>query len=222
MTLLAYLDFDKSFKKKNKGFSLVELIIVIAIMAILSAAIAPALIRYIVKARKADDIAAADSLGTTVNAAINSNDEAYDYISGCANWIKKENRSGYYRIVCFMNAGYQMTGWGTDNDSHFPNIGSGYDEGRSEIQKCLEELMGEYVFKMKFTTKETFDQWIICTDKDCNIYVFAGAGINNNIFYITPEHKVATGHEQRVYMLWPSVDPAYNALSKPPASFQDN
>ena len=38
---------------KNKGFSLVELIIVIAIMAILAAAIAPALIRYIDKSRNA-------------------------------------------------------------------------------------------------------------------------------------------------------------------------
>ena len=43
-------------KKSNKGFSLVELIIVIAIMAILAAAIAPALIRYIDKSRKADDL----------------------------------------------------------------------------------------------------------------------------------------------------------------------
>lgn len=38
-------------KANNKGFSLVELIIVIAIMAVLVGAIAPALIRYIDKAR---------------------------------------------------------------------------------------------------------------------------------------------------------------------------
>ncbi len=42
--------------RKNKGFSLVELIIVIAIMAILSAAIAPAIIRYIEKSRKKVDV----------------------------------------------------------------------------------------------------------------------------------------------------------------------
>lgn len=38
-------------KLNNKGFSLVELIIVIAIMAVLAASIAPTLIRYINKAR---------------------------------------------------------------------------------------------------------------------------------------------------------------------------
>ena len=64
---------------KNKGFSLVELIIVIAIMAILAAAIAPALIRYIDKSRRADDVAAAESVNTAAQAAF-SNEEAYDEV----------------------------------------------------------------------------------------------------------------------------------------------
>ncbi len=65
---------------KNKGFSLVELIIVIAIMAILAAAIAPALIRYIDKSRKADDVAAAETVNTAVNAAL-ANEDAYSECS---------------------------------------------------------------------------------------------------------------------------------------------
>ena len=64
---------------KNKGFSLVELIIVIAIMAILAAAIAPALIRYIDKSRRADDVAAAETINTAAQAAF-SNEDAYDAI----------------------------------------------------------------------------------------------------------------------------------------------
>ena len=64
---------------KNKGFSLVELIIVIAIMAILAAAIAPALIRYIDKSRRSDDVAAGETINTATQAAL-ANEEAYDEI----------------------------------------------------------------------------------------------------------------------------------------------
>ncbi len=66
-------------KMNNKGFSLVELIIVIAIMAILAAAIAPALIRYIDKSRKANDVTAAGTIATAVEAAL-ANEDAYDEV----------------------------------------------------------------------------------------------------------------------------------------------
>ena len=74
------IDFEgKSMKRNNKGFSLVELIIVIAIMAILAAAIAPALIRYIDKSRKADDLTAGGTINSAVSAAL-ANEDAYDDI----------------------------------------------------------------------------------------------------------------------------------------------
>lgn len=68
-------------KKNNKGFSLVELIIVIAIMAILAGALAPALIKYINKSRRSTDIQNADTLRTSVQTAM-SNPDAVDDIGG--------------------------------------------------------------------------------------------------------------------------------------------
>lgn len=71
---------------KNKGFSLVELIIVIAIMAILAAAIAPALIRYIDKSRKADDLTAGGTINSAMSAAL-ANEDAYDELQATSNTV---------------------------------------------------------------------------------------------------------------------------------------
>ena len=67
-------------KTNNKGFSLVELIIVIAIMAILVGAIAPALIRYIDKSRKSNDVSACKTIKTAVETAM-ANEDAYEKLT---------------------------------------------------------------------------------------------------------------------------------------------
>lgn len=66
-------------KRKNKGFSMVELIIVIAIMAILAAALAPALIKYIRKARRTRDVDTAGKVYSSyMRAAVEMNDGSID------------------------------------------------------------------------------------------------------------------------------------------------
>lgn len=57
-------------KKNNKGFSLVELIIVIAIMAVLIGVLAPQFAKYIEQSRRSKDAQAASSLQTAYLADI--------------------------------------------------------------------------------------------------------------------------------------------------------
>lgn len=55
--------------KNNKGFSLVELIIVIAIMAVLVGILAPTYMQYVEKSKKSNDVSTVDSIVNAVEIA---------------------------------------------------------------------------------------------------------------------------------------------------------
>lgn len=72
----------------NKGFSLVELIIVIAIMAVLMGVLAPQYLKYVKQSKVSTDITNAQEIATAVNTAIadsaNANADSVIITSGTA------------------------------------------------------------------------------------------------------------------------------------------
>jgi type IV pilus assembly protein PilA len=82
----------------NKGFSLVELIIVIAIMAVLMAVLAPQLLKYVEKSRVQADNSAASEILNVVKIAI-SDDAIYTQLNSTEDTVVTWNAADTGIIV---------------------------------------------------------------------------------------------------------------------------
>lgn len=99
-------------KMNNKGFSLVELIVVIAIMAVLVGVLAPQFIKYVEKSRESTDITNLDSIKTVVESyfADKEADRLPDTVE-----IKIDNNTNKVYVLDIKKGGSTMTGVTSDD-----------------------------------------------------------------------------------------------------------
>lgn len=98
--------------RENKGFSLIELVIVIVIMAVLIGVLAPQYIKYVEKSRKSTDEKVADEL-LEMATVITADDDYYpmvnigDLIQFDVNGIRATNEEIEQRILPNYISGWQ-------------------------------------------------------------------------------------------------------------------
>ena len=137
-------------KKNNKGFSLVELIIVIAIMAILAGALAPALIKYINKSRRSTDVQNADSLRTALQTAL-SDPDAADASAANNNAVQSAASITSSATDAFLKEVYSIVGSASLKTKYAPKggpnagqtFGFSVDQATNEV-KVFADTAGTY------------------------------------------------------------------------------
>lgn len=110
----------KNKKKNNKGFSLVELIVVMAIMAILAVTLAPRLLNYVDKARQANDREVINNIYTATQYALIDDNI---HTAAISTTIAKAT-SGTYPFVIDLGKGVDGDGASTSHDQAY-NVTNG-------------------------------------------------------------------------------------------------
>lgn len=99
-------------RKNNKGFSLVELIVVVAIMAVLIGVLVPTLVRNVEKSKKQKDISTveevrnqltiglADEKYSALSGTITCNNGKVELVGSTASGITGDNAADYIKEVC--------------------------------------------------------------------------------------------------------------------------
>lgn len=109
-------------RESNKGFSLVELIIVVAMMAVLMALLAPQYIRYVEKAKIREDDAIVKGLIDVIMITVEDS-EAYDQLANGATPVFTMSASGAISVSGWdaaMQAKFQREAYATLYGSQTP------------------------------------------------------------------------------------------------------
>lgn len=132
----------KKMKKNNTGFSLVELIIVIAIMAVLVGVLAPQFIKYVEQARRGTDIQNAEQIKIAILAdiadgKITASDTACTFVNAANSYGTK--------TIGATTIAAAPTVQGNLGDSHNTSFIVNYNAGTGECTVSIKADSVEYI-----------------------------------------------------------------------------
>ena len=183
--------------KKNAGFTLVELIMVVGIIGTLVAMIVPNFLRYIDRANKASDIQAAAVIAETLDYNIILDDRVSN------EWYNFQNVSHiHFNVRDYNGNAYQLynamefSSTKVGNGSHIGDLRDATGGGCKTIAKEITTELNQSGVKMKFTKKNTKLLRVVKRVDTGRVEVWCGGdgeGRDCNIYY----------------RLYPDPDPRY-------------
>lgn len=185
-------------KLKKHGFTLIELIVVIAIIAVLAAILVPSLMGYIKKSKRTADISSAKTIYDSVMATLVDNETAYDSFAAKNTdthnvTVKSNGSTQTYTLVTVC------TKDGASNAGGNHSLWSGGSTEAQAFQDALNALAGEGKVQIRYNKSSAgkpLNRWFICYNQadSLEVEIWVGDGSSN-----TP-----------MYRLWPNTDSDYS------------
>ncbi|MBR5375738.1 MAG: type II secretion system protein [Lachnospiraceae bacterium] len=201
--------------RNSRGFSMVEIIVVIAIMGILIGVLTPQLLRYIKRSRKSNDLVVAREIGNAFN-ILTVDDKIVKQYSDLCKDDAKGNLDGagrYYYMMLYADADDSDTPFTVKCNSLHRDAIDGYTETtlNQHFQELFDRSLSEKDVRMKFRSAGERDQWIIAVDDEGRYHVLVGTGFTGSQTYISKDGD-PEGLSSKCYELWPNTSEEYEDL----------